>query len=71
MLELLNSIVQFIISIRTLIKSVFQGLITIITSIPTYVNFISNSISVLPPFLLPYALLSMTLSVLLFVLNKD
>lgn len=71
MLELLNSILQFIISIRTLIKSFFTGLITLFESIPTYINFISNTISVLPPFLLPFATRSLSLSVMLFVLNKD
>lgn len=71
MLELLNSILQFIISIRTFIKSIFQGLITLFESIPTYINFLSNTVSVLPPFLLPFRTLSISLSVMLFVLNKD
>lgn len=71
MLELLNSIVQFLVSIRGLISSIFQGLLTLFESIPTYINFLTTTVSVLPAFLLPFRTASITLSVMLFVLNKD
>lgn len=71
MIELLNSIVSFIVSIWNLIIDVFQAFITIILSIPQYLNFINVSISVFPSFLLPYAFLGVSLTVIAMLIRRD
>ena len=71
MLELVNSILQFIISIRKFITSTVKSLMVMIASIPQYVNFLSTAISTAPPFLLPFFAISISLSVMIFILNKD
>lgn len=71
MIELLNSIVSFITSIINLIVDVFQAFITIITSIPQYLNFINVSISVFPAFLLPYALFGISITVIAMLIRRE
>ena len=71
MIELLNSIVNFIISIIGFILQAFKALILFFTSIPQYVNFITYTIGGLPDFLIPFAAFSVTFTIFLMILPKD
>lgn len=71
MIELLNSIVSFVVSIVNLIVDMFQAIITVFTSIPDYINFINVSISVFPPFLLPYALFGISITVVAMLIRRE
>lgn len=71
MLELLNSLVQAVISIFLFITNTIKSTISLLLQIPQYVNFLSTAISTAPPFLLPFFAISISLSVMIFILNKD
>lgn len=77
MVKLLNWIVQFLGSIVTFIGALFQfifslfeGIIHFILDIPTYINFLSSAIAVLPGFLVPFATVGIFLPVMLMFLNR-
>lgn len=69
MINLLNSIVNFVISIIHFIIHVFNAMISFIGMIPVYVNFLSTSLVVLPPFVLPFATLGISLSIITMIIN--
>lgn len=70
MIDLLNSIGNLIGSIVLFIVHIFQAIISFIGMIPTYINFLSTSIRILPPFLLPFATFSIFFSVILMIINR-
>lgn len=71
MIELLNSIVNFLISIIIFIYHSFKAILSFLISIPQYVNFISYSIGFIPDFLLPFAIFSVYLTILLMIIKKE
>ena len=70
MIELLNSIVNFLISVIGFIIQTFKGLILFITSIPQYVNFITYTVGGLPDFLIPYALFGVALTIIAMLIGR-
>lgn len=70
MLNLLRSIIEFITAIVSFIIHAIGSLLNFITLIPTYVSFLITSINVLPSVFIPFMIATITLSVVLFVLNR-
>lgn len=68
--ELLNSIGNLIVTIINFFIDLFQVLISLVVSIPTYINFITVRIGGFPPFLLPFAMFGIYLTVMLFLLKR-
>lgn len=68
--ELLNSIGNLIVTVINFFIDLLQVLISLVISIPTYINFLTVRIGAFPPFLLPFALFGIYLTVMLFLVRK-
>lgn len=71
MLNALSSLLQGIAAVWQLIINIVTSLFNFIINIPTYTNFLHTAITVLPDIVLPFALISITISVTLFVINRQ
>lgn len=70
MIGLLTSIVDFIVSVISLLIHTLESFFNLIIRIPTYVSFLSVSISHLPTIIIPYALASISVYVVFLVLRR-
>lgn len=70
MISLLQSIVDAIISMFELVGNIFMSLYTLLIHIPTYVSFLTTSISFLPSMIIPFAAASISVYVIFLVLNR-
>ena len=70
MLDLLSSIIDSIIAIFGFLINVVTSLITFVLHIPTYVTFLVSSIGIMPTVLIPFLTLTITLYVVLFLINR-
>lgn len=71
MIDLLNSIVQAISSVFVFIINMFKAFIAFITSIPEYIDFITATLAVLPPYLLPFATLGISITVIAMLIRHE
>lgn len=71
MLTMLKSIVGLIVSLVEFIVNSFVSLITFITNIPTYFNFISVLLSVLPSIILPFAVAGVSLTIVAMLIRRN
>lgn len=70
MIKLLQSIVDFFVSIGGFIVNTFTSLINLFLHIPTYVDFLTTSIGFLPSVIMPFAIASISIYVIFLVLNR-
>lgn len=70
MIDLLRSIVDAIASVIVFFVHSIESLVGFFLNIPTYVQFISNSLVILPNVVVPFAIASVTLYVMLMVINR-
>lgn len=70
MLNALRSILDIITSIIAFVYNAFTSLLSLIQQIPQYVSMITVSVGYLPTVLIPFAIASVSLSVLLFMVNR-
>lgn len=70
MLNALRSILDIITSIIAFVYNAFASLLSLIQQIPQYVSMITVSVGYLPTVLIPFAIASVSLSVLLFMVNR-
>lgn len=70
MIKLLTSIVDFITSVVNLVIHTIESLINLFAHIPTYVSFLTVSISYLPNIIIPFAIASISVYVVYLVLNR-
>ena len=70
MIDLLSSIVGTISSLVQLVISTITSFINLIVNIPTYVTFLTNSIGFLPDLVVPFALVTISLYVVLFLIGR-
>lgn len=70
MITLFTSIVDFIISIFSLIVHTIESFLNLILRLPTYLSFISVSISHLPTIIIPYAIASISVYVVFLILRR-
>lgn len=71
MIQFFESIFNLIATILSFIVHALQSFITFIASIPSYVNFLTTIVGSLPPFLIPFVTISITLSVLTIFINRE
>lgn len=70
MINLLRSIVDFIIAIVSFIVHTIGSLLNFITLIPEYASFLVQSLNVLPAVFIPFAIASVSIYVVLFIINR-
>lgn len=71
MIELLKSIVSVITTVITFFIHSIESLISLFVNIPTYTAFLVNSINVLPSIVIPFAIASVSLYVILMVVGRN
>ena len=71
MIELLKSIVSVITTVITFFIHSIESLISLFVNIPTYTSFLINSINVLPSIVIPFAIASVSLYVILMVVGRN
>ena len=70
MLNALRSILDIITNLINLVINIFESLINLISNIPNYLNVVTGAIGWLPNVLMPFALASLSLYIVLFLLNR-
>ena len=70
MLNALESILSLFANIGQLIINIFTSLLNFLLNIPNYVNVLSTAIAFLPAVLVPFALASVSVYVVLFVIDR-
>lgn len=70
MLAILRSILETIVALVSFVNHTFTSLITLIAHIPQYTAFLVSSINVLPAVIIPFAIASITLGAVLFILGR-
>lgn len=71
MIELLKSIVTVITTVITFFIHSIESLISFFLNIPTYAAFLINSVNVLPSVVIPFAIASISLYVMLMVIGRN
>lgn len=70
MLNLLSSIGNIIVSLIQLVISTINSFVNLIVNIPTYITFLTSSIGFLPDIVIPFALATVALWVVLFMIGR-
>lgn len=71
MLDFLKQIVSVISVVFGGILSTLQATVTLFLNIPKFVVFITSSVALLPPVLVPFIVFGVTASVLLLILGRN
>lgn len=71
MIELLNSIVQAIGALISFIVNSLIGFFTFVSCIPDYFDFLSSTMSIIPPFLIPFVGLGIFLTLISMLIRQE
>ncbi len=71
MFSLLQSLVSSIVSLFSFLISAIESLLALLTNLPTYTEFLVTSLNLLPSVIIPFALLSVSIYVILFILGRN
>lgn len=71
MITLLKSIVDSIVAVANFIWHTIASLFLFIKNIPIYLTFIFDSLSVLPAVIVPFAIVSIYIYVMYFILSRE
>ena len=71
MIDLLRTIVNGITSIFNLTVHTLQSLIYFLLKIPTYISFFIDSLDLLPAVIVPFAIASIYIYVMYFILSRE
>lgn len=71
MINLFNNFLNGLAAFGQLLINIVTSLVNFVLNIPTYTTFLHTAITVLPDIVLPFALISITISVTLFVINRQ
>lgn len=71
MIDSLRAVVDFLTSVVSFGYHTLTSIFNLISQIPTYVSFLSVSIGLLPTVLIPFAIASISLYGVLFLLNRE
>lgn len=71
MIEALKSIIGAIISVISFVAHSLQSLWYFIKHIPQMIGFLSTSLTVLPTVIIPFALATISVYAVFFILNKQ
>lgn len=70
MLNILRSLIDIVRNLISFLTNMITSLITFIVNIPNYVNVLTASIGYLPAMLIPFAIASISVYVVLFIINR-
>lgn len=70
MLNILRSLLDIIVNLVSFVINTITSLINFIIQIPNYVNVLTASIGYMPTLLIPFALASVSLYVVLFLIDR-
>lgn len=70
MINLLESLLNIVITLCNFIYNTISSLIALIIQIPDQVEFLTTSLATLPPFVIPFATAFISINVILFILGK-
>lgn len=70
MIKLLQSIVDSISSILGFVINMFKSLLVLFSHIPTYFDYLVSTIGYIPSVVLPFAIASISIYVVLFIINR-
>lgn len=70
MLNILRSLLDIITNLINFVINTITSLINFILNIPNYVNVLTTAIGYLPSVLIPFALASVSLYVVLFMIDR-
>ena len=70
MFSLLSALVNTVVTLVTFVISALNSFIQLIINLPDYFQFLVNSINLLPTVVIPFALLSVTIYIVLFMLGR-
>lgn len=70
MLDLLKSLIDIIVNLVNFVINTINSLINFILNIPNYLNVLTASISYMPILLIPFALASVSVYVVLFLIDR-
>lgn len=71
MLNLLQSFIDILTTLVNFVINTITSFLILLTNLPSYTSFIINSINVLPNILIPFATISISLYVILFILGRN
>ena len=71
MIGLVESLVNAVSSIFTLITNSISSLLVVIGHIPTFLTFFTTSIAYLPAMIIPFCTVTISLWVIYFVLGRE
>lgn len=71
MINLLQSILDIVTTVITFFIHSIESLISFFINIPTYTAFLINSINILPSVVIPFAIASISLYVMLMVIGRN
>lgn len=71
MLDFLKTFVDTIGSLLTFIFNVISSLANLISKLPTFVLFITNSVALMPMILIPFVMAAISIYVILFILGRN
>lgn len=71
MIELLKSIVTVITSVITFFIHSIESLIAFFLNIPTYTAFLISSVNLLPSVIIPFAVASISLLVMMLIIGRN
>lgn len=70
MLQLLSSFADTIVSLVRLVISTLTSFTNLIANIPQYVSFLTSSIGFLPDIIVPFAIATVSILVVLFIIGR-
>lgn len=71
MLKILSEIANSIIAVFQFLVNTITSLLDFFVHIPSYLGFITQSISLLPSILIPFAIASIAIYIFLFTVGKE
>ena len=71
MFSLLSSIVNTIISLVTFFVHTLESFADLFEHLPDYQQFMFNSLNLLPSSIIPFALLSVSIYIVLFIIGRN
>lgn len=71
MIDLLSSIVETIVSLVQFVINAINGLIQLLLLIPQAIAFITSSISMLPPFVIPFITAALYIGIVQYIVGRQ
>lgn len=71
MLDFLKTFVDTLGSFLTFIFNAISSLVNLISKLPSFVLFLTNSVALMPMILIPFVLAAISIYVILFILGRN